>query len=95
MILDQRKVEHFLSVAQELGSAQPLYDVHVSPYEWTWSLGPEWMARFQCVDLRLVDVGNRDWGPYPIDAVTGATFTSQAIIESVWQALGDYELVFP
>jgi len=33
MILDLPRVERYLSMAQILGQAQPLYDVHVSPYE--------------------------------------------------------------
>jgi len=33
MILDRARVESILAMAREIGRAQPLYDVHVSPYE--------------------------------------------------------------
>jgi hypothetical protein len=61
------------------------------PGEWTWFLDDPFFDQFRCLDVQRIDIDGRDWGPYPVDAVTGATYTSRGAIESVWMSLERYQ----
>lgn len=53
-------------------------------YEWIDFLDRSFYEQFRCIDLNEVDIKTRDWGSYTVDAVSGATYTSEAVIQNVW-----------
>jgi hypothetical protein len=65
------------------------YTSSVGP-EWIWALDASFFDQFRCLDTARLDVDARDWGPYEVDAVTGATYTSRGVIDSVWASLERY-----
>lgn len=54
-----------------------------------------WLGQFDGIDSAQVDVETRNWGPYEIDTVTGATVSSRALIDNAWDALAEYGQVAP
>lgn len=61
--------------------------------EYTDMLTYRWYDRLRCVSLDEVDVETRDWGTHRVDAVTGATDTVNAVLDTVWQAFEHYERI--
>lgn len=59
-----------------------------------WLLIPQdWFEAFAGLDAAQMDVAARDFGPYSIDAVSGATVSSEAVIQDVWDGLNTFEQV--
>ncbi len=56
-------------------------------------ISPQWFEAFAGLDAARVDAAAGDFGPYPIDAVSGATVSSQAVIQDVWDGLETFEQV--
>lgn len=66
---------------------------HANSYEWTYMLYDAFWNQFRCLDVGEMDPSAQDWGPYDVDAVSGASMSSYAVIESVWQSLQRYEQI--
>lgn len=49
--------------------------------------------KFQDVDIDKIDVATRSFNDYEIDVVTGATSSSNAIIENFWDAVELFNLI--
>lgn len=71
------------SIRTELTSAPP--------GEWTYYLNQGFYDQFRCIDLDEINIEARDWGSYSVDAVSGATITSQAIIQNIWLSFDQFD----
>lgn len=58
-----------------------------NPYEWTSMLYDAFWEQFRCLDVEQMEPGSQDWGPYDVDAVSGASISSYAVMESMWASL--------
>lgn len=53
-----------------------------------WMLIPqEWLDDFAGIAIAQLDVAREDFGPYDIDGVSGATISTEAVMENFWDAL--------
>jgi hypothetical protein len=68
--------------------------VHSDPHEYTHLLRLGFWNQFSCLELSSLDIPGRSWGGNAVDAVTRATWTSNAVFESVWNALDTHHTVF-
>ena len=64
-------------------------DQNETPSYWR-MISDNWLAAFSGLELAELDAEARDFGPYEIDGITGATKTSVAIINAFWDAVDLY-----
>jgi len=52
---------------------------------------PWFFEQFAGLDVSKLDPTTRDSGPYQLDAVTGATYSSQAVLDGFWDSVRQYK----
>lgn len=54
----------------------------------------EFFSQFSGIDTSKVDEQSRSFGDYQVDAVSGATYSSEAVIGGFWEAVKQYKQLF-
>jgi len=45
---------------------------------------------FKDIDVNRIDIENKDFSEYSVDVISGATYSSNAVIENFWEAANNY-----
>lgn len=56
-------------------------------------IGNKFFSQFELIDLKIINLSERDFLEYTVDAVSSATYSSNAVIDNFWDAVRLFSLI--